>query len=67
MTQLKELIKEKYKSEVLFGMTIGFTPQKVSAMLTGKYSVKLSDAVIIADALDISIEELAKMLVGGEK
>lgn len=67
MTQLKELIKERYKSEALFGVAIGFTPQKVCAMLAGRYAVKLSDAVIIADALDISIYELVKMLEGGEK
>lgn len=64
MTGLKDLIKEKYGSEAAFGMQIGFIPQKVSRMLKGEYVPKLSDAQKIAEALDITLDEVANFFAG---
>lgn len=62
LTLLRTKIEEKFNSDAAFGIAIGFTPQKVSAMLAGKYSVKLSDAIKICNALEIDLNTLAQML-----
>lgn len=56
---LNDAIREKFKTDAAFGMSIGFTPQKVHKLLHGDYIPKIGEAVIISQALEKSIDEVA--------
>ena len=57
--QLREKIREKYKTDTAFGMAIGWVPNKVYKFINLNYIPKLSEAVKISRALDINLDELA--------
>ena len=56
---LREKIREKYKSDTAFALAIGWVPAKVYKLLNCGYIPKMSEAVKIGQALDMSLEELA--------
>ena len=56
---LRQMIREKFNSDAAFGLEIGWVPQKVHKFLSGNYILKLSEAVKISRALNISLDELA--------
>ena len=57
--QLCTLIKRKFKTYAAFGLAIGWVPQRVHKLVRGVYIPKLSEAVDISRALEISLDELA--------
>ena len=59
MSNLNEIISAKFKTDAAFGMALGWTPQKVSKLKSGRYIPKFSDAVKISRVLEIPLEELA--------
>ena len=56
---LNNAIREKFKTDSAFGLSIGWTPQKVHKLTHGEYIPKIGEAVIISRALDKSIDEVA--------
>ena len=59
MSNLNKLIGEKFKTDAAFGMAMGWTPQKVSRLKSGRYIPKFSDAVKMSRVLGIPLVELA--------
>lgn len=57
--EFRTAVHTVYKNDTAFGLAIGWTPQKVSKMFSGKYVPKLSEAKLISSALHISLDELA--------
>jgi plasmid maintenance system antidote protein VapI len=57
--QIRTCIREKFKTDAAFGFAIGWTTQKVSKLVNGTYTPKISEAVRLSRALEISLDELA--------
>lgn len=60
----RDAIKSKYPSEASFAIDIGWTPQKLSKTICGKYIPKISEAVKISKRLQISLSEFANFFDG---
>lgn len=58
-TQLRGAIRKKYKTDAAFGLAIGWVPTKVYKLIHCGYIPKLSEAVKMSRALNISLDELA--------
>jgi len=57
--KLKKLILTKFKTESEFASRVGVTRQKMNKITQGKYIPKIGEAGRMADALEVSIDELA--------
>lgn len=57
--KLRNAIREVYRTDSEFGMSIGWVPQRVSKMINGHYIPKITEAVKISDALHMPIDEFA--------
>ena len=57
--QLSTQIRTKFNTDAAFSLAIGWTTQKVSRLKNGEYIPKVSEAVKISRALEISLDELA--------
>lgn len=58
-TLLREAIRKEFKTDAAFGLAIGWVPTKVYKTLRCGYIPKLSEAVTMSRALNISLDELA--------
>lgn len=56
---LNTQIRSKFNTDAAFSIAIGWTTQKVSRLKNGDYIPKVSEAVKISRALEISLDELA--------
>ena len=56
---LNTQIRSKFNTDAAFSIAIGWTTQKVSRLKNGEYIPKVSEAVKISRALEISLDELA--------
>ena len=52
-------IREKFKTDAAFGLAMGWVPQKVSKLTSGRYIPKLGEAVTMSRVLGVSLDELA--------
>ena len=57
--RLCEQIGRKFKTDAAFGLAMGWVPQKVNRLKTGKYIPKFGEAVTMSRVLDVSLDELA--------
>ena len=57
--RLKKMILSKFKTESEFASRVGVTRQKMNKITQGRYIPKIGEAGRMADALGISMDELA--------
>lgn len=60
---LNTQIRSKFNTDAAFSIAIGWTTQKVSRLKNGDYIPKVSEAVKISRALEISLDELASFFI----
>jgi len=58
MNRLKELRQNKGLSQFDLGRTVGIYPQKISDFECGRRDLRLGEAVNIANALNVSVNDL---------
>lgn len=57
---INRLIKEKGLKQYAVAQRAGYSKQQFNAMLNGRRVIKVCDAMVIADALDVDVSELFK-------
>ena len=61
MSKVRSLIYAKYKNASLFADRIGWSRQKLSKVINGKYEPSLTDIIDIASGLDVKPIEIAQI------
>ena len=61
---INRLIEEKGLKQCAVAQRAGYSKHQFNAMLNGRRVIKVCDAIVIADALDVNVSELFKK--GGE-
>lgn len=56
---LSDMISTKFKTDAAFGIAMGWVPQKVSKLKSGKYIPKIGEAAKMSRVLDVSLETVA--------
>jgi transcriptional regulator with XRE-family HTH domain len=56
--RLKSILKAKKKTQVELASQVGLTPQRINDYAKNRVVMSLLHAVRIADALDVSVDEL---------
>ncbi|MGG3920434.1 helix-turn-helix transcriptional regulator [Geobacillus thermodenitrificans] len=56
--RIKEILKEKRMSQMELALKINFSKQQISDIVNGRYVLGLNNAMTIAKALNVNIEDL---------
>jgi DNA-binding XRE family transcriptional regulator len=56
--RIKEILKEKRMSQMELALKINFSKQQISDIANGRYVLSLNNAMTIAKALNVNIEDL---------
>ena len=55
----RKLVSDKYKTDASFALAMGWTPQKVTKMMYGRYVPKITEAAKMSEVLSTPIATLA--------